>query len=392
MLENVKTWLPWDEIEEPAQQQIKNASLLPIIDGKIAIMPDCHFGKGATVGSVIPTYKAIIPAAVGVDIGCGMEAIKLPCKASDLDERALRGIFNSFCRDIPLGAGGKHYKTTDIIDNAYKTLIDSTSPKLRENLDYFQKNPALQLGTLGSGNHFIELCSDQNDDLWLMLHSGSRGIGNRIGTHYIEKAKGKCAELGLPDSDLSFFSQGDEYFSEYCDALNWAQKYAAFNRTVMVDACLQALKKHKVIPQIFGLVATHDFQTAISCHHNYVEVLDDFRFITRKGAISAKKGQLGIIPGSMGTKSYIVRGLGNPESHESASHGAGRAMSRGAARRAFSVEDLKAQTEGVICIKNQTVLDEIPAAYKDIDTVIERQKDLIEVVFTLKQIMNVKGG
>lgn len=381
--DKIKSWLPWDEIEEQAQQQLLNVAGLSVIDGYLAVMPDCHFGKGATVGSVIPTYKAIIPAAVGVDIGCGMEAIKLDVKKNLLDTAMLKKVFNGFCRNIPLGAGGYHNKSNIYIDLMWRELMLLANAK-RLDIEYFSKFAANQIGTLGSGNHFIELCLDQNEDVWLMLHSGSRGIGNRIGTHYIEQAKIMCEKMDLPDSDLSFFTTDSGCFKEYIDALDWAQLYAKFNRRVMLKLCLDVLRRN-------NLINSNATEIAVSCHHNYVEFLGDDKFLTRKGAISAKKDELGIIPGSMGTKSYIVRGKGNCDAHCSASHGAGRRMSRGEARRQFTAADLSAQTEGVVCRKDNGVVDEIPSAYKDIDLVIERQKDLIEVVYTLKQIMNVKG-
>jgi len=386
---NVKTFLPWEEIEDVAQKQIENMSFLPILNGKIAIMPDCHFGKGATVGSVIPTYKAIIPAAVGVDIGCGMEAVKLPIKASDLSQKQLNSIFQSMSTLIPLGAGGRHQGTNGILDVYHNELMRVATPQLQESIAALSPyDIRLQLGTLGSGNHFIELCADESDDLWLMLHSGSRHIGNKIGTNYMEKAKERCLELGLPDSDLSFLSKGDEHFSEYCEALKWAQYYARLNRKVMMKICFNILQKHQILVTPY---LDQEYETAISCHHNYVEFLTEDSFITRKGAIAAYSGQMGIIPGSMGTKSYIVRGKGNSESLNSASHGAGRRMSRNEAKRTYTVEDLESQTRGVVCRKDKGILDEIPSSYKNIDTVIERQKDLIEVVHTLKQILNVKG-
>lgn len=387
--ENVKSFLPWEEIEEAAQQQIVNASQLSILSGPIAVMPDCHFGKGATVGSVVPTYKAIIPAAVGVDIGCGMEALCLNIKSSQLPSD-LTKIYNGFCRDVPLGAGGRHNRLNLQIELGAAFLEDSLPESLKKEIPYITGSSSYnffsQLGTLGSGNHFIELCIDENDMVWLMLHSGSRGIGNKIGTYYIEKAKETCAQLGLPDSDLSFLSKGETIFNDYCESVAWAQKYAAMNRRLMLGLCLNVLRRH--IP---GLNCDPDNATVVSCHHNYIEFVPDGTMITRKGAISARQGELGIIPGSMGTKSYIVRGKGNPDSLCSASHGAGRVMSRGQARRTFSKEDLEAQTAGVMCRKDAGVIDEIPSAYKDIDLVIERQKDLIEVVHTLKQILNVKG-
>lgn len=384
MLNNkIKTFLPWDEIESQAQQQILNTASLDIIQDHIAIMPDCHYGKGATVGSVIPTYKAIIPAAVGVDIGCGMEAIKLNCKGRDIDEKMLKRWYGLISSAIPLGAGMQNQEMDSASDIGVKCLL-AYSPAFFPIADNFSKNWRHQLGTLGSGNHFIELCLDQNDDVWLMVHSGSRGIGNRIGTYYIEKAKKQCIKLGLPDSDLSFIDYDSLEFGEYCRALEWAQFYAKQNRMVMITRCLTILRNCGFT---FSICETN----IVSCHHNYVEFLPNSTYLTRKGAISAKQGEMGIIPGSMGTKSYIVRGKGNLDSHHSASHGAGRTMSRGEAKRRFTLDDLIAQTEGVVCPKTKSVIDEIPAAYKDIDTVIARQSELIDVVYTLKQIMNIKG-
>lgn len=394
---NVELLLPWEEIEKSAQDQIINSSWSTILDGNICIMPDCHYGIGATVGAVIPTARAIIPAAVGVDIGCGMEAIKLPIDTEKLNDKVLNCIFSKFCEEIPLGAGGR---TADISESQgsywHSVSRDSgiTFSKQKEFVEKFSdRNPAQQLGTLGSGNHFIELCLDESNEVWLMLHSGSRGIGNRIGSFYIEKAKQECIHLGLPDSNLSFLSASNEgVFSEYIFALNWAQNYAYYNRQALLYKCVTILNRLRLF------TGTDDFwwrgninNSAVSCHHNYVEILNGNRFITRKGAISAKKGELGIIPGSMGTKSYIVKGLGNEKYLNSASHGAGRRMSRGDAKRRFSVEDLSNETKGIVCKKDSSVLDEIPSAYKEIDLVIERQSENIEIVHILKQILNVKG-
>lgn len=386
----IKAWT--DEIEDSALQQAKNLARLPFIAGNgVALMPDVHAGIGSTVGSVIATDKAIIPAAVGVDIGCGMNAVRLSLKASALPE-SLSVIRGQIERDVPLGAGGAHQKTQDneswILDYVWP-IPDSVSEAVggREKV---MRKAAPQLGTLGSGNHFIELCLDENQDVWIMLHSGSRGIGNLIGRYFIEKAKRRMEQyfISLPDGDLAYFPEDTEDFNDYVHAVHWAQNYALENRRVMMKTVIAALSRH--IPVEFTIT-----QEAINCHHNYVEKENHFGrnlWVTRKGAIRAREGDLGIIPGSMGQRSYIVRGKGNLESYCSCSHGAGRKMSRTQARKQFTTADLRAQTEGVECRKDDAVLDEIPGSYKDIDKVMENQRDLVEVVHVLKQVLCVKGA
>lgn len=374
------------DLEDAALTQTKNIARLPFIAKQgIALMPDAHLGKGATVGSVVPTLGAIIPSAVGVDLGCGMNAVRLSLKASQLPD-SLLAIRHQIERDVPMGAGGAH-KTAD--RQLFKPAPGGVSRAFGAGYDWIDK-ATRQMGTLGSGNHFIELCTDENDDVWVMLHSGSRGIGNMIGTHYIAKAKRKMEMffINLPDGDLAYIPEGDEDFENYVEAVEWAQDWALENRRTMMTAVLAALKRHISV----------EFTTtseAVSCHHNYISRENHFGqnlWVTRKGAIQAREGQLGIIPGSMGQKSYIVRGKGNKDSYCSCSHGAGRAMSRAAAKKRFSLADLAAQTEGVECRKDADVLDEIPGAYKRLDLVMEHQKDLVEVVHTLKAVLCVKGN
>jgi len=387
----IKIWT--DDIEEEALTQLKNLAKLPFINNHgVVCMPDVHAGKGSTVGTVIATEKAIIPAAVGVDIGCGMNAVRTSLKASDLPE-SLKDIRAQIERDVPLGAGGRLQKEEEL-NKRYKRL-PKTDFLLSLDLNLIVKNnywekAGQQLGTLGSGNHFIEICIDESQDVWVMLHSGSRGIGNMIGTHYIEKAKRHMERffIHLPDDDLAYLPEDTEDFDNYMAAVGWSQDYALENRKLMMEIVLDALKKH--IPKEFTIT-----QEAINCHHNYVEKENHFGrnlWVTRKGAIRARSGDLGIIPGSMGQKSYIVRGKGELQSYCSCSHGAGRSMSRAEAKRRFSIDDLIKQTEGVECRKDAAVLDEIPASYKNIDQVMANQTDLVEVVHTLKQVMCVKGA
>lgn len=388
----IKIWT--DEVEGTALQQLKNLAALPFIASNgVACMPDVHAGIGATVGTVIATDKAIIPAAVGVDIGCGMNAVRLSLKATDLPD-SLLAIRHQIERDVPLGAGGRHQRASDVERNANLLPLDNV-PDSVAGIFGGARHKALekaapQLGTLGSGNHFIELCLDENQDVWVMLHSGSRGVGNMIGRHFIEKAKKRMEQyfISLPDGDLAYFPEDTADFNDYVEAVNWAQDYALENRRTMMTAVIAALRRH--IPIEFTIT-----QEAINCHHNYVERENHFGrnlWVTRKGAIRARSGDLGIIPGSMGQRSYIVRGKGNLESYCSCSHGAGRQMSRAQARRRFTLADLAAQTEGVECRKDDAVLDEIPGAYKSIDVVMENQRDLVEVVHTLKQVLCVKGA
>jgi len=380
-----------DEVEASAYQQLLNMSHMPFIHSHIAAMPDVHCGIGATVGSVIPSKGAIIPAAVGVDIGCGMNAIRLSIKAHQLPDN-LRGLRSAIEREIPVGFN--MHKRDAVPNSTIRFLSTGLSaiwdkhPKLKSK----QKKPyqtwVRQLATLGGGNHFIELCIDENDDVWVMLHSGSRGVGNAIGQYFIEMARRDMEkiQMNLADRDLAYFKQGTTHFDDYIEAVSWAQDYAMTNRREMMRLILAVLKKR--LPH-FKVT-----KEAINCHHNYVS--EEFHFgesvfVTRKGAIRAGEGEFGIIPGSMGAKSFIVRGKGNPSSFCSCSHGAGRVMSRSKAKRKFNKADLEAQTEGVECRKDKSVIDEIPAAYKDIDKVMENQSDLVDVVHTLKQVVCIKG-
>ena len=379
------------EIEPSARAQLVNVSKLPIVHHHVAAMPDVHLGIGATVGSVIPTLHAIIPAAVGVDIGCGMMAARLSLASDQLDEKSLRKTFDQISRDVPVGFA--QHDDRDVRDHAAKRF----QKVLRRILE---KHPGIekrkgkstswthQLGTLGGGNHFIEVCLDESGQVWVMLHSGSRGIGNAIGTYFIELAKKDSQKnnVHLPDADLAYFPEGARHFDDYVEAVGWAQDYARANREEMMDLVLQAMRRHVPAFEVRG--------AAVNCHHNYVERERHFGeevWLTRKGAIRARAGDLGIIPGSMGARSYIVRGKGAAESFHSCAHGAGRKMSRNAAQKAFSLQDLRTQTEGVVCRKDKGVLDEIPGAYKNIDEVMANQSDLVEVVHTLKQVLCVKG-
>lgn len=380
-----------DEVEPSAYQQLVNMSHMPFIHSHIAAMPDVHCGIGATVGSVIPTKGAIIPAAVGVDIGCGMNAIRLSISADELPDN-LRGLRSAIERDIPVGFNMHKYDA--VPDSTVRALSNGLSaiwekhPKLKSK----QKKPyqtwVRQLATLGGGNHFIELCLDENDDVWVMLHSGSRGVGNAIGQYFIEMARRDMekVQMNLPDRDLAYFNEGTSHFDDYIEAVEWAQAYAMTNRREMMRLILRVLKK-----RLPNFKVTKE---AINCHHNYVTQEVHFNesvFVTRKGAIRAGEGELGIIPGSMGAKSFIVRGKGNPNSFSSCSHGAGRVMSRSKAKRSFNKEDLERQTAGVECRKDKSVIDEIPSAYKDIDQVMQHQNDLVDVVHTLKQVVCIKG-
>jgi tRNA-splicing ligase RtcB (3'-phosphate/5'-hydroxy nucleic acid ligase) len=387
-----------DVVEDAALEQLRKMAQMPFIHSHIAVMPDVHLGKGATIGSVIPTSGAIIPAAVGVDLGCGMKAVRTDLTSHDLPED-LSEIRNLIEMAVPHGRtanGGPGDKgawadAPRHVLLEWKQMLKKLQPVLdmHPNLVGPRTNTYNHLGTLGTGNHFIEICLDEQDRVWIMLHSGSRGVGNRIGSYFIEKAKEEMDSRGIsvPDRDLSYLPTDSPHFADYCTALFWAQEYAATNRRFMMGATVAALSKGLGT----RMMVTEE---AVECHHNYVA--EEFHFgkevlVTRKGAINASAGQMGIIPGSMGTGSFIVRGLGNPESFCSCSHGAGRTMSRTAARKKFTVEDLAAQTAGVECRKDEGVLDEIPGAYKDINEVMENQNDLVEVVYKLRQIINVKG-
>ncbi|MFB2588313.1 RtcB family protein [Acinetobacter sp. c1-l78] len=379
------------DVDEESLNQLRKMAQLDFIHSHIAVMPDVHLGKGATVGSVIPTKSAIIPAAVGVDIGCGMNALRLSLKASQLPDN-LSAIRNAIERKVPVGfEQHKQIKakasTLSPLDKQLKVITDK-HPALRRMLRQFDATWQKQLGTLGGGNHFIELCIDENDDVWVMLHSGSRGLGNVIGTYFIERAKKEAqSRFGhVPDKDLSYFAEGSANFDDYVQAVEWAQAYAFENRREMMRLILEAIR-----PLLPSFQMTKE---AINCHHNYVSQEYHFGehvFVTRKGAISAQQDEYGIIPGSMGAKYFIVKGRGNPDSFCSCSHGAGRRMSRSRAKLMFNQQDLIAQTQGVECRKDKAVVDEIPSAYKDIDEVMANQDDLVEVVHTLKQVLCIKG-
>ena len=380
-----------DEVEPTARQQLVNISKLPIVHHHVAAMPDVHLGIGATVGSVIPTKKAIIPAAVGVDIGCGMMATRLSLSGNDLDEQSLKRVFAQISRDVPVGFG--QHSDRGARSDAAKAFQKELRKILGKHAGIEKRvgrksSWVHQLGTLGGGNHFIEVCLDEADRVWAMLHSGSRGIGNAIGSYFIQLAK-KDAErnqIQLPDRDLAYFPEGAQHFDDYVEAVGWAQDYARANREEMMDLVLEAMRRHLPSFEVTG--------AAVNCHHNYVEREVHYGervWLTRKGAIRAGAGELGIIPGSMGARSYIVRGKGSAESFHSCAHGAGRKMSRNAAQKRFSTQDLATQTEGVICRKDKGVIDEIPGAYKSIDEVMANQSDLVDVVHTLKQVICVKG-
>jgi len=364
------------------------------VHGHIAAMPDVHAGIGATVGSVIATKAAIVPAAVGVDIGCGMNAVQLSLGAKDLPQ-SLGRLRSAIESAVPVGFETHGDERDAVREKAAKELatglrkIVEANPKIASMQKDFQHAWVKQLGTLGGGNHFIELCLDENNDVWVMLHSGSRGIGNVIGRYFIERARREMEKerANLPDRDLAWLAQGSPAFEQYVDAVHWAQDYATENRREMMRAVLEAIGPHLPPFKVKG--------EAISCHHNYVARERHFGadvFVTRKGAIRAGEGEMGIIPGSMGARSFIVRGKGNPQSLCSCAHGAGRRMSRTEAKRRFTAADVERQTAGVECRKDAGVVDEIPGAYKDIDDVMAHQSDLVEVVHTLKQVLCVKGA
>ena len=384
----VKAWTRGVALEDEARKQLRNVARLPFIHKWVAAMPDVHWGLGATIGSVIPTHKAIIPAAVGVDIGCGMMATRTTLTANDLPDD-LKQTRRSIERAIPLGMTS-FKKTPARSEKAYKKLGTQLRAIMDKHPKIGQKRPETQLGTLGGGNHFIELCLDQDDRVWVMLHSGSRGIGNMVGRYFIALAKKDMQVhlLNLPDKDLAYFNEGTEHFADYVEAVAWAQRYARTNRDLMMSYVLDALRSTRGLPEFRA-----DLE-AVNCHHNYVQKEHHYGadvWVTRKGAVRAGLGEMGIIPGSMGARSFIVRGKGDPESFESCSHGAGRAMSRREARRRFDRADHERMTAGVECRKDAGVIDETPAAYKSIDAVMKAQEDLVEIVHTLKQVVCVKG-
>lgn len=392
----IKAWIDGVELEDAAKQQLLNVASMPFIHKHVAVMPDVHWGMGATIGSVIATSGAIIPASVGVDIGCGMMAVKTSLTASELPDN-LHEIRSEIERLVPHGRtnkGGKGDRGAwndvptkqasdwaSVFADRYKAIVEK-HPKAEA------RNTANHLGTLGGGNHFIELCTDESNNIWIMLHSGSRGLGNKIGSYFIEQAQKECASwfIGLPDKDLAYLPEGTTLFDDYIEGVSFAQEFAMHNRGLMMAQVIEALRKF--FPDM--VLSTE----AVNCHHNYVEREHHFGknvIVTRKGAVRARKTDLGIIPGSMGAKSFIVRGKGNEESFCSCSHGAGRRMSRTQASKQFTVEDHIKATEGVECRKDKDVIDETPMAYKSIDAVMAAQSDLVEIVHTLKQIVCIKG-
>lgn len=393
----IKAWTRGVPFAENARQQVKNIARLPCVGPHVAVMPDVHLGIGATVGSVIATRGAIVPAAVGVDIGCGMVAARTGLTASDLPD-SLAGVRSSIEAAVPHGRsdhGGRNDKGSwrssvpEESFGAWAALAERHERIVDKHPKIQHPRPLGQLGTLGSGNHFVEVCLDEHDRVWIMLHSGSRGQGNRIGTYFIQRARRDMErqQVQLPDRDLSYFEEGSEHFDDYVEAVGWAQDYARSNREVMLVRTLDAVATALGRPVLATL-------QAVNCHHNYVARERHFGqdlWVTRKGAVRAGQGELGIIPGSMGARSYLVRGKGNADSFSSCSHGAGRTMSRRQAKRSFTVEDHAKATEGVECRKDAGVIDETPMAYKDIDAVMAAQSDLVEVVHTLRQVVCVKG-
>ncbi len=391
----IKRWTRGVPVDAGALRQLENTARMPFIHKWVAAMPDVHFGMGATIGSVVATKGAIIPAAVGVDIGCGMMAAKTSLKASDLPDHLL-AMRTAIEAAVPHGlTPGRHDRGSwknlpDDVAAAWAGLqpgferLCEVTPRLKNT------NNAVHLGTLGTGNHFIEVCLDEDQFVWVMLHSGSRGVGNAIGTWFIQKAKEEMRRwfINVPDQNLAYLVEGSQHHDAYVDAVGWAQAFAQKNREVMMARVVNALRSLPGLPAFDAAVL------AVNCHHNYVAVEHHYGenvFVTRKGAVRAREGDLGIIPGSMGAKSFIVRGKGNPESFCSCSHGAGRTMSRTAAKKAFTVADHERATAGVECRKDEGVIDEIPMAYKDIDAVMRAQADLVEVVHTLRQVVCVKG-
>jgi tRNA-splicing ligase RtcB len=393
----IKAWIEGVKMEDEAKKQLLNVAQLPFVYKWVAAMPDVHWGIGATVGSVIPTKGAIVPAAVGVDIGCGVMAVQTSLTANDLPDN-LRKIRRAIEKAVPHGRtdhGGRNDKGAweDLPRrqvNVWKQLEADYKALCEKHPRLDRGNHVNHLGTLGTGNHFIEVCLDESDNVWLMLHSGSRGVGNRIGTYFIEMAKKDLRNLisNLPDKDLAYFTEGTEHFDDYVEAVGWAQDFAMWNRRLMMEQVIDAIAESGEVPEFNARLQV------VNCHHNYVERETHYGeevLVTRKGAVRARLGDLGIIPGSMGARSFIVRGLGNEESFHSCSHGAGRAMSRNEAKRRFTTADHEAATKGIECRKDEDVIDETPGAYKDIERVMNAQRDLVEVVHTLRQVVCVKG-
>jgi tRNA-splicing ligase RtcB len=393
----IKAWTAGVAFEERAEAQLRNVAALPFVHKWVAVMPDAHCGIGATVGSVVATFGAVIPAAVGVDIGCGMIAARTSLSASDLPDN-LRALRSAIEVAVPHGRtdnGGKNdrgawHDLPPPVAAAWSDLKARYEAITVKHARLDRGATAEHLGTLGTGNHFIEVCLDEEQRVWIMLHSGSRGLGNRIGSHFIELAKQDMRRffIHLPDQDLAYLPEGTAHFRDYMEAVSFAQDFAMKNRELMMAAAVRALRASGELPEFTASLE------AVNCHHNYVAREHHYGkdvLVTRKGAVRARLGDLGIIPGSMGARSFIVRGLGNPESFCSSSHGAGRVMSRTEAKRSFSLADHAAATAGIECRKDEDVLDETPGAYKPIDDVMRAQKDLVEIVHTLRQVLCVKG-
>ena len=395
-------WTKFVPVESGAIDQLRSITKLPFVFKHVAAMPDVHIGVGSTVGTVLATRSAVIPAAVGVDIGCGMIACRISLKAEDLPDN-LHRLRTEIETMVPVGMddhniarlnGKGHQDTRTVLNNQWKQLdkgleaITLKHPIIEKMVKNSEEKAYRQLGSLGGGNHFVEICLDENNDVWIMLHSGSRGIGNAIGRYFIELAQKDMEKnnIHLPHKDLAYLQEGSIHYDDYVAAVDWAQEYAKRNRDAMLELVITAMTRF--------LPTFKVTKEAINCHHNYVSQethFDENVIITRKGAVSAQKDELGIIPGSMGAKSFIVRGLGNPESFCSCSHGAGRTMSRSAAKRKITVEDHILATAGVECRKDEGMIDESPAAYKSIDDVMASQTDLVQIVHTLKQVLCVKG-
>lgn len=395
----IKIWAT--DLEEEAERQLRNLSTLPFIHSHVSAMADAHAGKGSTVGTVIATKGAIIPACVGVDIGCGMMAIKTPFTGNQLEDLHL--LRHSIERAVPT-AHNSNKDVSERMANAYKSLGDVSEYAKEKMRNGILEKSAKAIGTLGGGNHFIEICLDLNNDVWIMLHSGSRNIGKCLAEIHINKAKDIMKEyfISLPDSDLAYLAQGTKEFDAYLHDLMWGQNFAKANREEMMHRVIEQLYRHMYkgnVPYDWQYFLASDYMDdaffKVHCHHNYTSIENHFGknvYITRKGAVSAKQYEWGIIPGSMGAKSFIVQGLGNADSFHSCSHGAGRKMSRTKARATFTLDDLAKQTNGVECDKTTAVLDEIPSAYKDIDLVMRNQADLVKPIYTLRQVLCVKGG
>lgn len=393
----IKSWTKGVPVDRGAWMQLERTARLPFVFPHVAVMPDVHFGMGATIGSVVPTRGAVVPAAVGVDIGCGMMAVRTSLTASNLPG-SLTQLRTAIESAVPHGRThngrlrdqGAWGNVPDVVDRSWEDLAEGFQRVVAAEPRLARSNHRNHLGTLGTGNHFVEVCLDQDQRVWVMLHSGSRGVGNAIGTMFIERAKrhARRAGLSLEDENLAWLDDGTDDFRDYLFAVSWAQDFARENRALMMRAALNALRKHKGIP-------TFDAdELVVNCHHNYVASETHFGeevLVTRKGAVRAGVGDWGIIPGSMGARSFIVRGLGNAESLCSCSHGAGRVMSRTEARKQITLAEHRTATAGVECRKDREVIDESPRAYKDIDAVMAAQADLVEIVHTLKQVLCVKG-